>query len=788
MLKNKTTLILILVTVLASLGTILLLFINYFKEINNLKSVYKIEKQEQVNEVKRNIEMRFNYFYQALRTISFIPNVKNLMEGQVQKLSNDTLSVIHEIYNNAYYNVQMSEIYITPKKLDPDQIDAKTKKPQSPLFTLDNNITGITSVNAGKKDKIEEIEIFEYRVMKEQLKFLNEKYPVLKSSKEVNVPAILSKDIVTCDNSEFSLADLKAKNDYNRLGIVYTVPSYNKNNKFIGAVSGVLRKKIIADSLPEKYFKLVNLNYGFAADNKAINQLLESEQYFKNNLVNPNIILNGSVDLKIRDDSVWKLWYAFPNEEFWSRNDVSSAKKLLIFGNILIILFATGIIFKLIGSLKYQKELEQEIQERTYSLKTKNQDMQLILDKASEGYLIIDTNGNITLEHSIILDKWFGSFAEGTKIWDYLSQGNKIWRESFINAFEQIINESIPIELALDQIPKFISVNNFHYELSISPIYNDNNDLIKFFCVILNNTVNREMDRIEVINNEKMRIFKNLINNKEDFIEIINEANNLVSLITEETSPEELKRIFQLLKENCMTLGIFTFAELCQNWLDDINTFNSENKGENCKKFCELWSRKMQDVKLLIGEQNSQLVKIDKNELYHALKSVRMGATQNEIENLLLSLSLEPISIRLNRLSKLCKQIAEKYNKNINIQVYANEFRVDSNYLADFWRTLIIVLHYVIHFNIEHPDERVQLKKSENGLISIEAAMQNNEFILKIKDDGKGIDLLEKQYNAFSLVEQVCINKGGKFEIENIPNQGTLYIFKIQIKDTVNIG
>ncbi|BBH52542.1 hypothetical protein [Fluviispira sanaruensis] len=106
--KNKTTKILILVTILASFVTSISLFLNYFNEINNLKAVYKIEKQDQVNEAKRNIEMRFNYFYQALRTISFIPNVKNLMEGNVQKLSADTLSVMREIYNNAYYNVQMS--------------------------------------------------------------------------------------------------------------------------------------------------------------------------------------------------------------------------------------------------------------------------------------------------------------------------------------------------------------------------------------------------------------------------------------------------------------------------------------------------------------------------------------------------------------------------------------------------------------------------------------------------------------------------------------------------------
>ncbi|BBH52543.1 hypothetical protein [Fluviispira sanaruensis] len=669
--------------------------------------------------------------------------------------------------------------------MNPDQIDLRTKKHQIPLFTLDSNITSRASSAANRDDKIEEVEIFEYRVMKDQLEIFNKKYPEIKSGKEVNIPALLSKDVVTCDNSEFSLSDLKVKNDYNRLGIVYSVPSYNKNNKFIGAVSGILRKKIIADSLPEKNFKLVNLNYGFEADNRASKQLKESEKYLKNNLENPNIVLTGSVDLKIKDDFAWKLWYAFPNEEFWNRNDVSSAKKFLIFGNLFIILFAIGIIFKLIDFLKYQKELEKEIQERTYSLKVKNQDMQLILDKASEGYLIIDTNGNLALEHSIILDKWFGGFSEGTKIWDYLSHGNEKWRESFIIAFEQIINDSIPIELALEQIPKAISVNNFHYELSITPIYNDNNDLIKFFCVILNNTVNSEMDRINQLSNEKLRIYKNLLNNKEDFIELLNETNLLVSLIHEDIKLEEIRRVVQLLKENCEALGIVSIAKFCIRWTENLNNFNLDNITFYCSSFFELWAKKMLEVQDLIGEQNTQLVKINKNELTQALNRVRKGATQKEIENILLSLSLEPISFRLNRLSKLCKSIAEKYNKNIDIQVYANDFRLDSHYFADFWRTLIIVLHYVIHFNIEKPEERVQSKKSENGMISIEAAIQNNEFILKIKDDGKGIDSLIKQNNALSLVEQVCINIGGKFEVENTPNQGTLYIFKILINDKV---
>lgn len=258
----------------------------------------------------------------------------------------------------------MSEIYLVQKSLDPEKMDPKTKKLEAPYYTLDNHISEAQPSTV--EHKLEEVEIYEYRTMKEQFVYFSNKYPKNSSFKELDVPALMGNEVITCDNSEFTLANFNAKNDNNRLGLVYTVPVYNKLGTLEAAVTGVIRTKVILDSLQKNNFIIYNKKYQFKKGNQVEKWLIDSIPFLQKGLFNPELFASGIVKLNIKDEYPFELWYAFSNEEFWNRNDVKSVQTifyvsligflLAIFILIFILKFVINIINSLSKSIVQLKE------------------------------------------------------------------------------------------------------------------------------------------------------------------------------------------------------------------------------------------------------------------------------------------------------------------------------------------------------------------------------------------------------------------------------------------------
>ena len=90
--------ILIFFTLLFFIITFILFIIKYINDVDEIKKLFISERMSQVNETKRNIEQRFTYFYQALRTMSMLPSIKNYEENGL-KISPSDIETLQQIYN-----------------------------------------------------------------------------------------------------------------------------------------------------------------------------------------------------------------------------------------------------------------------------------------------------------------------------------------------------------------------------------------------------------------------------------------------------------------------------------------------------------------------------------------------------------------------------------------------------------------------------------------------------------------------------------------------------------------
>jgi signal transduction histidine kinase len=292
-------------------------FFLFQNELKQARNIFIEEQNIKTIKVQNSIDEKFTVTYETLRTISFLPEVRKIT-NEGQKLSPDTESAIQQMYNNIYDNIHLSEIYIIPKDFDHDKKSQFTGKAQEPISVFDEFITDSKSdkLKSDYKKKIEEVEDFEYRVHKKQLKYLSLHFPTNSKITRLNIPLLTSSELITCDNSDLTYKNFLDHDDTPRMGIVFTVPKYDISGKLNGAISAVIRTNILKSYLPAGNYGLINMKNKNQIIQEPTTDWLNSVNFFKEGQTNPNLIYSKTLPIKSLDQYPWSLWVAIPDSEF----------------------------------------------------------------------------------------------------------------------------------------------------------------------------------------------------------------------------------------------------------------------------------------------------------------------------------------------------------------------------------------------------------------------------------------------------------------------------------------
>lgn len=89
----------------------------------------------------------------------------------------------------------------------------------------------------------------------------------------------------------------------------------------------------------------------------------------------------------------------------------------------------------------------------------------------------------------------------------------------------------------------------------------------------------------------------------------------------------------------------------------------------------------------------------------------------------------------------LVSQLAKKFEKEINpLKIIGDKDLIIDERMKPFIKSLIHVFRNSVDHGIETEEERLEKNKEETGTIRCEFKEQNNNLIIKISDDGAGID------------------------------------------------
>lgn len=111
-----------------------------------------------------------------------------------------------------------------------------------------------------------------------------------------------------------------------------------------------------------------------------------------------------------------------------------------------------------------------------------------------------------------------------------------------------------------------------------------------------------------------------------------------------------------------------------------------------------------------------------------------------ELEERLVELRMIPIAQTLERTARAARATARAANKDIEIEIGGGDVRLDKSLADRISDPLLHLVRNAVDHGIETPEERRRANKSERGKISIEAVSEGSRILVRISDDGRGID------------------------------------------------
>ncbi|MGI6621148.1 MAG: ATP-binding protein [Bacillota bacterium] len=123
-----------------------------------------------------------------------------------------------------------------------------------------------------------------------------------------------------------------------------------------------------------------------------------------------------------------------------------------------------------------------------------------------------------------------------------------------------------------------------------------------------------------------------------------------------------------------------------------------------------------------------------------AALSARLQRTSQELQEGIMKARLLPLRSILSKFPRMVRDLSSRCGKLIDFEIRGERPELDRTVLEAIDDPLIHILRNAVDHGIEMPEERKALGKPERGRITLSAWYQENQVLIRIRDDGRGID------------------------------------------------
>ncbi|WP_243879845.1 chemotaxis protein CheA, partial [Helicobacter pylori] len=101
---------------------------------------------------------------------------------------------------------------------------------------------------------------------------------------------------------------------------------------------------------------------------------------------------------------------------------------------------------------------------------------------------------------------------------------------------------------------------------------------------------------------------------------------------------------------------------------------------------------------------------------------------------------MQPVGKVFNKFPRMVRDLSRELGKSIELIIEGEETELDKSIVEEIGDPLIHIIRNSCDHGIEPLEERRRLNKPETGKVQLSAYNEGNHIVIKISDDGKGLD------------------------------------------------
>lgn len=121
----------------------------------------------------------------------------------------------------------------------------------------------------------------------------------------------------------------------------------------------------------------------------------------------------------------------------------------------------------------------------------------------------------------------------------------------------------------------------------------------------------------------------------------------------------------------------------------------------------------------------------------------KYGSLSRQLRDNAFTISLVPFGITITRFKRMVHDLSEQLNKQIDFVAEGEDTVLDKKIIEQLTDPIMHILRNSVDHGVEMPDVRVAKGKDAMGKVTMKIYHQSNNVIIKIIDDGRGIDVEE---------------------------------------------
>lgn len=119
--------------------------------------------------------------------------------------------------------------------------------------------------------------------------------------------------------------------------------------------------------------------------------------------------------------------------------------------------------------------------------------------------------------------------------------------------------------------------------------------------------------------------------------------------------------------------------------------------------------------------------------------TARIAQITGELQDEIMKTRMLPIDNVFQRMPRVVRDLAQGLGKDIRLEISGGDTEIDRSLIDALSDPLIHLLRNCVDHGIEDPEDRAKAGKPAEGLVELTARHQENNIVIEVTDDGKGI-------------------------------------------------